>query len=119
MSITAQEMILEKSELNDAGKIFWRTAMEATVKELGLEGVTLNDLQAERLGVHMVALVDRQQKQEFFPDLDEELMGEVSSWGWQITEKVTKVLDTPEWKASKTEQFLLAIHFESAKVENG
>lgn len=113
-----QEEILNHAKLGSAGKALWLSLLEASKSEMGQQGIGMTDLQEERLGVHLVALVDRQQKREFFPDLDEALMEEVSPWGWEITEKVTQLLNVSEWQTSKTEQFLLAIHFEAAKVEN-
>ena len=113
-----QKEILNKAELGTIGEALWLSLMEASRSEMEHQGFKLNDLQEERLGIHLVALVGRQQKREFFPDLDEALMEEVSPWGWKITEKVTQLLNIPEWETSKTEQFLLAIHFEAAKVEN-
>ena len=113
-----QKEILNKAELGTIGQALWLSLMEASRSEMEHQGFKLNDLQEERLGVHLVALVGRQQKREFFPDLDEALMEEVSPWGWELTEKVTRLLNIPEWETSKTEQFLLAIHFEAAKVEN-
>ena len=90
-----QKEILNKAELGTIGEALWLSLMEASRSEMEHQGFKLNDLQEERLGIHLVALVGRQQKREFFPDLDEALMEEVSPWGWKITEKVTQLLNIP------------------------
>ncbi|MBP9483427.1 MAG: hypothetical protein KBF19_01445 [Negativicutes bacterium] len=106
------------SALGDQGLVLWNLMMGAAKRELKEADIFLSELQESRLGVHMVALVNRQQKRELFPEIEEALMNEISLWGWAVAERTTTYLNLPEWKISKAEQFLLAIHFESAKLEN-
>ena len=106
------------SRLGSQGNILWNLMMGAAKRELKEANILLSELQESRLGVHMASLVNRQQKKELFPEIEEALMNEISLWGWAVAERTTIYLNLPEWKISKAEKFLLAIHFESAKLEN-
>ena len=110
--------MLDEVESGSPERVLQNLAMEIAKHELKEASIVLNEWQEIRLAVHIASLVSRRQNKELFPEMEEVLMNEVSLWGWEVAKKTTLHLNLPEWKVSKAEQFLLAIHFESAKLES-
>ena len=117
-SIQSSASMLDEVESGSLERVLQNLAMEIAKHELKEASIVLNEWQEIRLAVHIASLVSRRQNKELFPEMEEVLMNEVSLWGWEVAKKTTLHLNLPEWKVSKAEQFLLAIHFESAKLES-
>ena len=109
---------LAEGESGSRAELLKNIGMEIAKRELRAANIVLTELQELRVENHLAALVSRQQKKEHLAEIEEALMNEVSLWGWEVAEKATLHLNLPDWQISRAEQFLLAIHFETAKVEN-
>lgn len=110
-----QKTAASSGELQEVGSLL--TIMQAYTDEAG---IPISHNKAVVIGIHLLAFLRRVHNGEYLPELEESLFDEL---GKECIEASRRLLENgplpPERKLDDAEVFYLAVHFESAKLNDG